>query len=489
MNCHRIGSEGSKVSNSYPQIPPESIGQNNFPARSSLREIHTVHRTDSLESSKGDINSRNRLIRTHHRSLSICEAVYITTTPDGREIWSVGGLSSPMLDTHAGGLEIHMHPIFHSPPPNKSFDTGYIEDPIPREINPRRFLRESDMAILREKFPLSVAVRVFISGFIVILFESREKMEQSWESGVATEFGNLRLRYDTVYHEHCANDLQSGTPVTTGPGRLEKSAALGLKLKLKNGDQCITVPTHAFMKVYTANSHSRLLFADWIAKSKEAVQKYMGITIKTFSNSPLGKDVWIAGSNQRIGKITVTYDSPASHVISFPYGFAHDLSLVTDDRLPKMIRRSDVPPITEWGSYNEALDGGPVFVTGFYVATGNPKQLQGNGISRGTQKAIVEGTAYIWNRKGCDGSVALFWRTVDDRDSIEHLSGSVLCRGQLGDQACAVCFQNFETPVPSAVLHNDYTGRKPYNVQQFTVKGGFLLPPEIRCAEIIDDQG
>jgi hypothetical protein len=54
------------------------------------------------------------------------------------------------------------------------------DDPIRAALNPRRFLSQDDLNILREMFPSAVGVRVFMSGFIVILFKTREDIEKSW---------------------------------------------------------------------------------------------------------------------------------------------------------------------------------------------------------------------------------------------------------------------------------------------------------------------
>jgi hypothetical protein len=110
----------------------------------------------------------------------------------------VSGIRSFVLDTHAGGREIHLYPICQRPQFTHLYEGRGIPDPIARAINPRRFLSQDDLNTLREIFPSAVGARVFISGFIIVLFNSRRDIETSWEKGLASEFGLLRLGYDIV---------------------------------------------------------------------------------------------------------------------------------------------------------------------------------------------------------------------------------------------------------------------------------------------------
>ncbi|OXV06196.1 hypothetical protein Egran_06036 [Elaphomyces granulatus] len=111
---------------------------------------------------------------------------------------------------------------------------------------------------------------VLISGYIVILFSNCWRDEE--------ELGGR-----TVYNrevEHSSESYGSG-------------ASLGLKLK------CITVPTHAFVKLFSKKSKPYLWFVDFIARAKSALSKFIparqvnsGPTIVTAggdSEYPLGK--------------------------------------------------------------------------------------------------------------------------------------------------------------------------------------------------------
>jgi hypothetical protein len=166
----------------------------------------------------------------------------------------------------------------------------------------------------------------------------------------------------------------------------------------------------------------------------------------------------------------------------YPYGFEHDLSLVTGDELPDVRNNPHNPRIVGWGKAEELLAGGRCFVSGQNMDSGKEILLEGTGISPEAKKAVVEGMRYAWYQTPAIAR-CLLWRTENDWDTVAGLSGSVLC---LGDprkkEALAVCFQNFQHPV-SRELDNDYRG--PGKGALPLVKGGFLLPEEITNATIV----
>lgn len=185
---------------------------------------------------------------------------------------------------------------------------------------------------------------------------------------------------------------------------------------------------------------------------------------------------------QQIGTITVTYDRLSRHrFIPYPYGFQHDLSLVTGPNLPQLTNPPNTPRVTEWGPYEEALQGRPVFVHSHNVGTGHWRTHQGHGVATQVQQSIIHGTQYSWEQRSRDHATALLWRTVRDTDSVARASGSVLCLGEpQHETARALLFQNFQgTLMASDLVNIDETEDYP------TFKGGFLLPQEIRDSRII----
>lgn len=112
------------------------------------------------------------LIRTYHPALSAIPTVYTYTEMTGKIFWKVllpEGLR--LFDTHVTGREIHIVPSLRGPDPLRVLMPSRV--PIRRLIYPRRMLSACDISILRSSYPTSIGVRVFISGFIVLLFQKR----------------------------------------------------------------------------------------------------------------------------------------------------------------------------------------------------------------------------------------------------------------------------------------------------------------------------
>lgn len=149
--------------------------------------------------------------------------------------------------------------------------------------------------------------------------------------------------------------------------------------------------------------------------------------------------------------------------------------------MPRLTNPPGTPRITGWGSYEEALQGRPVFVSRYNAESGSRHTNEGHGVTAQVQQAIIHGTQYTWDDGTQTQGTALLWRTVGDTDSIEGASGSVLCLGKPEDEtARALLFQNFQGPLMSI-------GKEDDNRQEIYArfKGGFLLPEEIRYSQII----
>lgn len=130
----------------------------------------------------------------------------------------------------------------------------------------------------------------------------------------------------------------------------------------------------------------------------------------------------------QVGTITTTYDPhPIPTTLTFPSGFRHDLSLISDDNLPELVNYPNSPLLTGWGSYASVLDGASVFVYRIKVATRRWRQLTGSGVSRPTQVAIAAGAEHSWESAAVALGTSLLWRTSLNADTAQDYSGSVLC--------------------------------------------------------------
>ena len=162
----------------------------------------------------------------------------------------------------------------------------------------------------------------------------------------------------------------------------------------------------------------------------------------------------------------------------------HDISIVKGDHLPKISQPPRAPKIVGWGDYRAALDGQFAFAMVLNALPEHSTDESRRDMFGSMQKVIVEGTEYLWDRKSRTQSAALIWRCMHDGSEMEGLSGSVLCLGQRGDSECrAVLFKNFETPICSQHFECNHAARGDVSWSAF--KGGFVLPDEVRSAQIL----
>lgn len=159
---------------------------------------------------------------------------------------------------------------------------------------------------------------------------------------------------------------------------------------------------------------------------------------------------------------------------------------MTGDHLPKVSNPPRAPRIVGWGDYREALDGHFVFAMALSTVSQKSREKSRQDLFGTMQRAIVEGAEYLWDRKSRTQSVALLWRAMHDGTDMEGLSGSVLCLGQPTDRHCrAVVFKNFETPICPQHFEVAEQTSASGDIAWSSIKGGFLLPPDIRNAEIL----
>ena len=274
------------------------------------------------------------MFRTHHPSLGSLNNVHLFEEEPNHNLilWVDVEGNDHDIGTHAGGIGIHIIPSSYPPKPVQPW-TKWQPVPLSVTLNPRKFLARNHLHRLREMLPTSLGVRMFVSGYLVILFKNRAAIEDSLQhDGVLESFGNLRICYDILDKISTKNDI------------------------------------------------------------------------------------------------------------------SHNLSLVTNPkRLPEMEVPDRTPCIVRRGSYEALSAGAPAFMTACSPGTGNPGRKLCKAVSREAQKAIHEGSQYLWNKQHSNQAVSILWRTRDDEETATGFSGSILCPGKPDDGKClAVCMQNFE---------------------------------------------
>ena len=260
-------------------------------------------------------DSNKELFRTHHPSLSQQTVVYWTKGSWGRSIWVVE-IDGHHVGTHAGGIGIHLIPRGFTQElkcmrPN-IWPTNYQEDPIPETLDPRKFLAPTHLNILREMFPTSIGARVFVSGFIVLLFKDHAAIKKSWtQDGISHVFGNLRVCYDVLENIPTNQRICSGAKISAETDPSNALAALGLKLRLPQGYEAITVPTHAFVASRPIRWTPFLRISSWYTAIKTKLSRFApihGVSIPAIGhtrdrldqNSPLGRVVTLVHSLHQV---------------------------------------------------------------------------------------------------------------------------------------------------------------------------------------------
>ena len=255
--------------------------------------------------------------RTFHPTLAGCEAVTVHEDIGQPSVWLVS-CTAKLRHTHAGGREIHRFPRFECPP---SYPLGLSfpsqEDPISHRINLRRMLTANDRELIMHTFVGSVGVRLFIAGWVVVLFHDRKSMEMCWARGVPDTVGGRRLGYEVV--DLCPSSLPVGygTPISSHPHDFTSShGCLGLRLLMPTGETVITTTTHAFVKLNLAGSSIWRRAASWYLSAKDALSRFYGIRSTTrtpavvesrssLRRTSLGTEVWLAGTDQMVRKKTI----------------------------------------------------------------------------------------------------------------------------------------------------------------------------------------
>ncbi|KAL4819957.1 hypothetical protein BDW67DRAFT_173223 [Aspergillus spinulosporus] len=370
-------------------------------------EHRLIQRTDSMEWGIGEramfragseptvTKDNERLLRTHHRSLSRASILYIVTSPFSKRIW-VTSCNAP--DITAGDLEIHLFPAGYPPTsrliPTPAAQSILVQTLVKGQMNPRKFLTEKDLDSLRILFPKSIGAQVLIAGFLRVLFSSVKDVEQTHNKGYPGEMGGLVVLVDTATFGVTAPNADSGAVVADGEAR--PLGRLGLKLKFPEGN---------------TSALCRVLYPHWDQDSRAN-----GVSGQSQANNPRGKDIVLIRTNTKVGTITQCFDNP-SPILPFPAGYRHDLSLIEGETLPEMVSPPGYLRVIEVGEVTPAV-----------------------------ADSVLLGSEYIWDREASDQAVAMLWRSKGEVDSAGVSFGSVLCTGSPTNQHSeAIVFHNYET--------------------------------------------
>lgn len=232
------------------------------------------------------------LVRSLHPSLRDCEQVSVVEDGQvGAPLWLVRASEAKCIkDSHAAGREVHVLPDHYVPPLKyRSIPASYTNV---ETINPRSFLSPEEIRSIRKAFPGSTGAQVLLTGWLLIMFAEKKAMEACWGKGTPDEIGGLRVGYTLASFQ----------------GTFTQQAAIGLRLRLPGGLEAITTVSHAFVRLADPiMSDRRKRFIEHILRAKDYLKKMRPqpsqaptagiVRSKLLENSPLGKKVWLGGTN------------------------------------------------------------------------------------------------------------------------------------------------------------------------------------------------
>lgn len=230
----------------------------------------------------------------------------------GRPIWLVAAdEAEKVLHTHAGGREIHVLPSYQFPSVELCQDAGIKASPVVDMIKCREFVPPALLWQIHEIFPTSLGVQVLICGWLIVLFPSKEAMECCWRDGVVDEVGGLRVGYSVAEYRYTPEIIEAGRSISDRAEDYTRVASVGLRLRFRDRREGITTVTHAFVSTASSTmSPLRKIAIEWILLAKQrlcfllpfwAESSTPGmIESRRHGNSPLGKDVWLTGTGEKV---------------------------------------------------------------------------------------------------------------------------------------------------------------------------------------------
>ncbi|KAK0450562.1 uncharacterized protein EV420DRAFT_1750348 [Desarmillaria tabescens] len=408
-------------------------------------------------------------IRSYHPAFEDADFVFVYCNPSSlrESVWMVE--RSIFSDT--------------TPPPTgtrEELSGRYrpIEDPlalIRRDLNPRVPLSDADISVIRKWWPNIIGVRVYVYGVISLLVHQWNDCDEvRARYGWPMKIGGLRSQIETIQDiKPSADEAGTGRRWHTDT---EIGSTSGLRIGSRFGfgadkdtvSDAITTNTHSFVYAPRDVPMQQILFD--IVRDTFLRIKYCIASTKTCralcdwrpmswaltqlvgDSSPLGKEVYAASQKAgllRVGKVTKCYDSP-SLVFTYPFGYRHDLPLITDISLPEITAPPGLPIISGFEpTFDAALRLGCPLFAASYRSGDRPMAVPVQAVA----------TQYTWE------------------------PGSALCLGSIG--ACetrVVAFQNFEADLRHGLWNVPLVKDQR---RYLRYKGGFALPREVLESQVV----
>lgn len=291
------------------------------------------------------------LIRSYHPHLAPFDEVIASTDESGRSTWRIhvdSGFRQRVptgnLGIEAAGRTIQIIPLLKIDPVCSSIFLS-APDPIPRTINPRKFLTGNQLRRVRDCFPTSSGVMMFVSGYIVLLYETESDMNRAWTYPPICTIGGLTVQHSIDNRKPSVVTAESGVVIRDSDPASNMACIIGLKLKLRDGTEGITTVTHGFVRQNRSLLSLKLPLYGWYSRLTEALSTFSGIrqppvpafikassTASLLSNSPMGKEASLVETNENL-KVSHSISLILARPVSFRPTFGFFRSVPSELRM------------------------------------------------------------------------------------------------------------------------------------------------------------
>lgn len=344
-------------------------------------------------------NHNEEMIRSYHPALSMVDRVWVLVEPYAlyNKIWVVEDLRA---GTEAGGRVIHIAPTDEIVP--RTWIPTEIPDARLRPLNPRGILELRDIEGIRALYPSSVGVELFTSGHMVLLYRTKQDIEESWQDfGHGHTWGTVPLLYGLLEYAFVQCNTIKDTRKNTVRQLARRARDWAIdKLSIRRLPKLATLQTLSSKGSTLIGMPVDVVYTD----NKVCIVEKGWTVVQTVGLTP----------DLQIGTITKTFKPvPLATDIPLPGGYLRDLWLLTGEDLPPLAKPLDSPLITGWGSPERLLAGEPCFGAGQNSTTRKAKLATGIGLPAPARRAVVEGMHYSWDR-AAPFATAIMWRTDHD---------------------------------------------------------------------------
>ncbi|KAF9031542.1 hypothetical protein BDZ89DRAFT_1037481 [Hymenopellis radicata] len=341
-------------------------------------------------------------------------------------------------------------------------------------INTRKILSEGEIMAIREQFPEAIGLRVFVAGYLTVLFKSVADLKNVAYRPWPSELGNLKVQLEVWNDRPCTdggNAMQFGL-------RLVGTFEIGEESREM---EVITVATNDFVTTPELSSTVASYDSSGECEGRSPMEHEDGA-----GYAAVGKEVTSPDGSPRS-------ELSSNHTMKYRCFFHFRMDINTTCR---SLLGTGWRTLTSQPDRRVSL-GSRLSKTRSRTEQPFSQVQHIPGAETIVRKSLVEGQQYTW-----DSSVvarSLLWRTRDDAVFDMRGSATMLCLGGGGDGDVVrlVAFQSFQAMLPTSGVR-ERTGTVFFerlgeaegegaggDGGSIWYRGGFEVPAEVMKADIV----